>query len=337
MADWVALKGIGPRGSVVIEQDDANVVTLVAGDHQIENITVRLVAPSAPRRLIIDNNNAANLVLEGVDFEVTTPGAFAIDLMRFGGVSTVRVNNCYAEIGGTGGSYTINNNNAATAIHLTNNDFTFNNINAFHIRQIIAGSVITGGENRWAGTCAMFDCANGNITLDNDVVVCPVINVVTAGTAIVLLRKSLSTFEVLEGMSVQDALDALPADGGKLICREGVFTADAAQIARAIDNVTIIGQGLNTRLELDGVTPVISAGTQDGWILADFDVDAGLVEIQFATNSTLHNITINGLHGTIINPDLGQTNFPGQPVMRLEEIRPLDPAATEIIKQYGRL
>jgi len=50
----------------------------------------------------------------------------------------------------------------------------------------------------------------------------------------------------------------------------------------------------------------------------------------------LHNITINGLHGTVINPDLGQTNFPGQPVIRTEEIRPLDPVATEIIKDYSR-
>ncbi len=142
-------------------------------------------------------------------------------------------------------------------------------------------------------------------------------------------------YRVIEGMQLQDAVDAMTA-GDQIIWGPGTF-ALAAQVARAIDDVKIKGTGLGTRATLNGVTPVISAGVQDGWILADFDVDAGLVEIQFATNSTLHNITINGLHGTITNPDLGQTNFPGQPVVRLEEIRALDPPTSELIKVYNKI
>ncbi len=151
----------------------------------------------------------------------------------------------------------------------------------------------------------------------------------------VVWYKDSTMIRVPEGGDLQQALTGLPAAGGLISVGGDVF-AFAAQVARAIDNVKIKGSGLATRFTLDGVTPVISAGVQDGWILADFDVDAGLVEIQFATNSTLHNITINGLHTTIINPDVGQTNFPGQPVIRAEEDRPLNPAIDVIRKDFTR-
>ena len=153
-------------------------------------------------------------------------------------------------------------------------------------------------------------------------------------TGVVLwLIPGLGEYKVIEGMDIAHALAAMAA--GDIIRLGPGLYALTAQLARAIDDVTIKGcRGV--RITLDGVTPVITAGVQDGWVIEDIDVDAGLVEIQFATNSTLHNITINGLHATIINPDVGQTNFPGQPVIRTEEIRPLDPAATEIIKDYSK-
>ena len=150
--------------------------------------------------------------------------------------------------------------------------------------------------------------------------------------AVLWLIPELREYKVIEGMEIAHALADLVA-GDIIRLGPGTF-ALAAQVARVIDDVTIRGVGLGTRITLDGVTPVITAGVQDGWVLADFDVDAGLVEIQFATNSTLHNITINGLHGTIINPDLGQTNFAGQPVIRLEEVRTLIPGNP--IKLYDK-
>lgn len=139
---------------------------------------------------------------------------------------------------------------------------------------------------------------------------------------------------VPEGGDLQQALTALPAAGGEIQVGADTF-ALAAQVARAIDNVKIACSGLATRFTLNGVTPVISAGVQDGWILKDFDTDAGGVDIQFSTHSTVHNVTINGIFGTVIGPDLGRTNFPGQEIIRVREIRPPDPAVPGI-KDYSR-
>ncbi len=335
MATFVYLRGIGPKGSVVIYQDDDDAFpTPGAGTFQVQNLTVRLGTPSAARRLIRAAGSPTTIRLSDIVFEVTTPGNRVIEIFDFPGVVTGIIERCSFSIDGTGASVTLVAPANTVIVHLVDNDFEWLNANAHHIESDVAGNDITGKGNRWAGTCAMFDCTDGDITLDNDIVVCPAANTVIAGTAIVLLRKGESTFEVIEGMSIQDAVDALPAGGGKVLLREAVFTADAAQIARAIDDVTIIGQGVNSRVELDGVTPVISAGGQDGWILADFDVDAGLVEIQFATNSR-QLVTVNGLWAGVINPDLGQTNFAGQPIARYEEDRPIDPVLP-IRKDYTK-
>ena len=74
--------------------------------------------------------------------------------------------------------------------------------------------------------------------------------------------------------AIQAAIDALPAGGGKVVLSAGTFTL-ATTVSRAIDNVCIVGVGLATRLNLNGSTAVISAGSQTGWILRDFDTDAG--------------------------------------------------------------
>ena len=154
-------------------------------------------------------------------------------------------------------------------------------------------------------------------------------------TGVVLwLIPGLGEYKVIEGMDIAHALAAMAA-GDVIRIGPGLY-ALTAQLARAIDDVTIKGVR-GVRITLDGVTPVITAGVQDGWVITDIDVDAGLVEIQFATNSTLHNITINGLHATITNPDVGQTNFPGQPTLRLEEIRALNPAVSDIIKVFDKI
>lgn len=141
-----------------------------------------------------------------------------------------------------------------------------------------------------------------------------------------------SIWHVIAGMNPVTTLAAIGV-GDTIIIGQGTF-ALAAQLARAIDDVRIICSGLGTRFTLDGVTAVISAGVQDGWLLADFDTDAGGVDIASATNSTLHNVTKNGLHVTMINPDEGVTNFPGQAVVRTEEDRPVNPAIDVIRKDY---
>ncbi len=81
-----------------------------------------------------------------------------------------------------------------------------------------------------------------------------------------------------DDVEILAALNALSATGGKIFLSGGVF-ALSQQIARAIDNVCIQGVGPGTRLNLDGVTPVISAGGQSAWLVLDLDTDAGGVDV----------------------------------------------------------
>ena len=77
---------------------------------------------------------------------------------------------------------------------------------------------------------------------------------------------------------IQAALDALPSGGGCIILSDGTFSL-SSQLARAIDNVTIVGQGRSTRINLNGSTAVVTAGSQSGWYLGAFDTDAGGVAV----------------------------------------------------------
>lgn len=141
---------------------------------------------------------------------------------------------------------------------------------------------------------------------------------------------------IADDVEGQAALDALPAGGAKLVFLEGGFNFQA-QVARAIDAIAVQGAGAPTRITLDGFTPVISAGTQDGWVLKDFDTDAGGYDLSTATHSTAHNVSINGAFATVTGPVPGVTQFPGQEVIRVRELRHPDPAADEPIQLFGRL
>ncbi|MCL0029783.1 right-handed parallel beta-helix repeat-containing protein [Dehalococcoidia bacterium] len=89
----------------------------------------------------------------------------------------------------------------------------------------------------------------------------------------------------------QQALDALPTGGGKLIVLAGTYNFGAA-VGRAIDNVTIQGIGQATVINRDGINPVFTAGAQSNWVFRDFKTDAGGIELTAAKNYTLQNITI---------------------------------------------
>jgi hypothetical protein len=86
-----------------------------------------------------------------------------------------------------------------------------------------------------------------------------------------------------DDVEIQAALDSLPTTGGTVYLGGGIFTL-AKQIARAIDNVTIRGQGITTRINFNGSTAVISAGSQAGWVLCDFNTDGGNIDVASATN-----------------------------------------------------
>lgn len=81
---------------------------------------------------------------------------------------------------------------------------------------------------------------------------------------------------------VRDELNALPATGGTIYI-EGALVFSGT-VSRAIDDVTIQGTGLNTRVTCDASTPLFSCGSQDGWRFLDFDTDAGGVEITSGTH-----------------------------------------------------
>ena len=89
----------------------------------------------------------------------------------------------------------------------------------------------------------------------------------------------------------QQALDALPASGGKLVVLAGTYNFGAT-VSRAIDNVTIQGIGQATVISRDGINPVFSAGAQSNWVFRDFKTDAGGIEVAAATNYTVQNLTI---------------------------------------------
>ncbi len=97
-----------------------------------------------------------------------------------------------------------------------------------------------------------------------------------------------------DDVQMQAALDALPATGGCIFLLDGTYTL-ANQIARAIDDVRWMGCGHATLLNLDGVTPVITAGVQDSWLFLNFGTDAGGVDISTATESAIRSVWIAGV------------------------------------------
>jgi len=108
-----------------------------------------------------------------------------------------------------------------------------------------------------------------------------------------------------DDVEVQAALDNLPAEGGTLYL-EGTLTFSKT-VSRAINDVTIRGGGLCTRINLDGATPVFDCTGLDGWRFEDFDTDAGGITTTSAT-SLLIAYWLDGVlqqtytAGTSLNP-----------------------------------
>lgn len=84
-------------------------------------------------------------------------------------------------------------------------------------------------------------------------------------------------------------------DGNREVAlSEGTFTF-SVQVVPAVDNVTVKGCGRGTRLNLNGSTPVISAGTQSGWAILNLATDAGGVSLGTGSNNVAH-IWKNGVY-----------------------------------------
>ena len=96
---------------------------------------------------------------------------------------------------------------------------------------------------------------------------------------------------VNDSVEIQQAVDALPTQGGKITIYAGTYSLTHA-ISRAIDNVCIEGVGRGTYLTFDGLTMVLSAGAQRGWSFNDLWVDAGGVGVSSAVEWSMNNIWI---------------------------------------------
>ncbi len=92
------------------------------------------------------------------------------------------------------------------------------------------------------------------------------------------------------GSAIQAALN----DGLAVYVPSGTWKL-TVPISRSVDNVTIIGAGKSAKLVLDGVTPCISAGSQNGWHIASLATDAGGVDISSATQSRVTEVWVAGI------------------------------------------
>jgi len=100
---------------------------------------------------------------------------------------------------------------------------------------------------------------------------------------------------VADDVQFQDALDALPATGGKLVILAGNYNFTAT-VSRAIDNVTIVGMGFSTYIARDGVNPIFTVGAQSNWSFINIRFDAGGINDTGASEITYENVDIGGTH-----------------------------------------
>jgi hypothetical protein len=101
-----------------------------------------------------------------------------------------------------------------------------------------------------------------------------------------------------DDVQVQTALNALPATGGRLVLFAGNWVFSAT-VSRAINNVTVEGDGKGTYLTHDAATPLFTAGAQTGWVFKDFRTDAGYLTLAndtsvFNVNNGTYNVAPSG-------------------------------------------
>ncbi len=207
----VDLQGVGDKGSVIIQQTDAQVMEY-ASDMAVDNLTIQMLNPSVGRTITeLPITAAGPLRLSNIVFGVTNPGVFIMIVISIigAGAANVIIERCSYNIGGTGTSIGLWNSNNPATIHLRNNDFTFANVNAFHIFSSQAGTW-DGGGNRWAGTCGWVSNTFGTMQFNQDAVVCTATSNITGGR--VTLKDGRQQYEVYIGMSIQHAIAAAAAD-----------------------------------------------------------------------------------------------------------------------------
>jgi hypothetical protein len=103
-------------------------------------------------------------------------------------------------------------------------------------------------------------------------------NVLTVGFANVAYAASLdyTCTGTADDAVIQQALTDLPATGGEIDLLAGNYNFTVTStVSRTINNVTFVGSGYATYLAENGSHPLISAGSQTGWMFKDIRTDAG--------------------------------------------------------------
>lgn len=163
---YVFLKGVGPRGAVVISRTSGHILNAAAVT-RIQNVTFRLVTPLVGNGMVRDNAVICDIRLTDVNFEVTTLNVsmFCIGLST---ISTLVAERCYGVISGGGATSCnfLNVSDVATCL-LIDNDYTLNAVNG-EIFNSTSTSTVNCRGNRWSGTAAMFNCSAGTFTFDHD-------------------------------------------------------------------------------------------------------------------------------------------------------------------------
>ncbi len=178
MATWVNLKGIGPKGAVVIQRTDSDIVTL-ATQVQIENLTVRLVTPTAAADRHMFNDNFINCICRFTDViaEITTPGAGnTIRIFRFSGASTAILERVSFDIPVTTSVITGVQNTAGTS-KITINDSYFKIMgpsNSYILSIGALGGIYKIKGTTFDGTCRPLYSINNecSISFDDCTILC---------------------------------------------------------------------------------------------------------------------------------------------------------------------
>lgn len=133
-----------------------------------------------------------------------------------------------------------------------------------------------------------------------------------------------------DDVEVSQALNALPATGGKLILYAGNWKFNVT-VSRAINNVTIEGDGKGTYLANNGSTALFSAGSQTGWVFKDFRTDAGWITVSSAGDTLLAGNLWKGT-SLVSNVVASGTTMPTSPVKGQEFLH--SPTGRTVFYQY---
>lgn len=168
MAAWVNLRGIGPKGSVVIQQTNADLLQLNS-NVELQNLSLRITTPEATRSLVKDAGNAyTGVKLTDVIFEYTTPAAIANLGMLLTGGSTVIMERCTATwVAGTAAEVILSVTTAASTVSIDGCNFSNNNGIASLINSAFAGTVITVVDSRLHGAASHLVASAGVIRVAN--------------------------------------------------------------------------------------------------------------------------------------------------------------------------